>query len=49
MRSIADSLHHQAAETLRQQIFAGALAPGSFVDEAALCEQLEMVRARRKP
>ena len=40
MRSIADSLHHQAAEKLRQQIFAGELAPGSFVDEAALCEQL---------
>lgn len=44
MRSIADSLHHQAAETLRQQIFAGELAPGSFVDEAALCEQLAVSR-----
>jgi DNA-binding GntR family transcriptional regulator len=44
MRSIADSLHHQAAETLRQQIFAGALGPGSFVDEAALCEQLAVSR-----
>ena len=44
MRSIADSLHHQAAEKLRQQIFAGELAPGSFVDEAALCEQLAVSR-----
>ena len=44
MRSVADSLHHQAAEKLRQQIFAGDLAPGSFVDEAALCEQLAVSR-----
>ncbi|MBS0607864.1 MAG: GntR family transcriptional regulator [Proteobacteria bacterium] len=44
MRSVADSLHHQAAETLRQQIFAGELAPGSFVDEAALCERLAVSR-----
>ena len=44
MRSIADSLHHQAAEKLPQQIFAGELAPGSFVDEAALCEQLAVSR-----
>ena len=44
MRSIANSLHHQAAERLRQQIFAGDLAPGGFVDEAALCEQLAVSR-----
>ena len=44
MRSITNSLHHQAAEKLRQQIFAGELAPGSFVDEAALCEQLAVSR-----
>jgi DNA-binding GntR family transcriptional regulator len=44
MRCVADSLHHQAAEKLRQQIFAGDLAPGSFVDEAALCEQLAVSR-----
>ena len=29
---------------LRQQIFAGELAPGSFVDEAALCERLAVSR-----
>ncbi|MBS0292727.1 MAG: GntR family transcriptional regulator [Proteobacteria bacterium] len=44
MRCVADSLHHQAAETLRQQIFAGELAPGSFVDEGALCERLAVSR-----
>lgn len=44
MRSVADSLHHQAAEMLRQQIFAGELAPGRFLDEAALCERLAVSR-----
>lgn len=44
MRSVANSLHDQAAERLRQQIFAGELTPGSFVDEAALCEQLAVSR-----
>ncbi|ABM41311.1 MULTISPECIES: GntR family transcriptional regulator [Diaphorobacter] len=43
-RPPANSLHHQAAEMLRQQIFAGELAPGSFVDEAALCERLAVSR-----
>src|SRR5574337_2182767 len=44
MRSVVNSLHDQAAEMLRQQIFAGELAPGSFVDEAALCERLAVSR-----
>ncbi|MBS0506480.1 MAG: GntR family transcriptional regulator [Proteobacteria bacterium] len=44
MRSVVNSLHDQAAERLRQQIFAGQLAPGSFVDEVALCEQLAVSR-----
>ncbi len=32
------------ANTLRERIFAGELAPGSFVDEAALCEGLKISR-----
>jgi DNA-binding GntR family transcriptional regulator len=44
MRSVSSSLHHQVADTLREQIFAGVLAPGSFLDEVALCEGLEISR-----
>src|SRR6218665_1561138 len=36
--------HNAAAARLRAQIFAGALAPGSFLDEAALCERLAISR-----
>ena len=44
MRLIHSSLHDQVAATLREQIFAGTLAPGSFVDEVALCESLKISR-----
>ncbi len=44
MRLVPNSLHDQVAATLREQIFAGALTPGSFLDEAALCERLEISR-----
>jgi DNA-binding GntR family transcriptional regulator len=44
MRVVHNSLHEQVADTLRQEIFSGALAPGSFVDEVALCERLEISR-----
>lgn len=44
MRSVANSLHDQAAEMLRGLIFAGELAPGTFLDEAALCERLAVSR-----
>lgn len=44
MRLVHKSLHVQVADTLRQDIFAGSLAPGSFVDEVALCERLEISR-----
>ncbi len=44
MRVVHNSLHEQVADTLRQEIFGGMLAPGSFVDEAALCERLEISR-----
>ena len=44
MRVVHNSLHEQVADTLRQQIFDGTLAPGSFLDEVALCERLEISR-----
>jgi len=44
MRLVANSLHDQAAERLREQIFSGALPPGAFLDEAALCERLAISR-----
>ncbi len=44
MRVVHNSLHEQVADKLRQQIFGGLLAPGSFVDEVALCERLEISR-----
>jgi len=44
MRVIHNSLHDEVATTLREQIFDGSLAPGSFLDEAALCERLEISR-----
>jgi DNA-binding GntR family transcriptional regulator len=44
MRVIHNSLHDEVAATLREQIFDGTLAPGSFLDEVALCERLEISR-----
>ena len=44
MRLVPNSLHDQVAVTLREEIFAGALTPGSFLDETALCERLEISR-----
>lgn len=44
MRVVHNSLHEQVADNLRQEIFGGTLAPGSFVDEVALCERLKISR-----
>ncbi|HJS03204.1 MAG TPA: GntR family transcriptional regulator [Variovorax sp.] len=44
MRIVHNSLHDEVAATLREEIFSGTLAPGSFVDEAALCERLSISR-----
>lgn len=44
MRLVQSSLHQKVARTLRDQIFAGQLAPGSFLDEIALCESLQISR-----
>ena len=44
MRLVQNSLHEEVASTLREQIFSGALAPGSFLDEVALCERLGISR-----
>ena len=44
MRLVQNSLHQEVAATLREQIFAGLLAPGSFLDELVLCERLQISR-----
>ncbi|MGJ7508873.1 GntR family transcriptional regulator [Variovorax sp. GT1P44] len=44
MRLVHNSLHDEVAATLREEIFNGELAPGSFIDEATLCERLEISR-----
>ena len=44
MRIVHNSLHDEVAATLREEIFAGGLAPGSFLDEGELCERLGISR-----
>jgi DNA-binding GntR family transcriptional regulator len=44
MRLVHSSLHEEVAARLRERIFAGELAPGSFLDEVRLAEQLEISR-----
>ena len=44
MRLIQNSLHDEVAAKLRDQIFAGELPPGSFLDEVGLCESLSISR-----
>jgi DNA-binding GntR family transcriptional regulator len=44
MRLVANSLHDEVAAQLRERIFAGELAPGSFLDEVRLAEQMKISR-----
>jgi len=44
MRLVLNSLHDEVATKLRERIFAGELAPGSFIDEPALCAELAISR-----
>ena len=44
MRLVLNSLHDEVAAKLRDRIFAGDLAPGSFVDGPALCAELSISR-----
>jgi DNA-binding GntR family transcriptional regulator len=44
MRLVHSSLHEEVAQQLRDQIFAGTLFQGSFIDEGALCERLKISR-----
>ena len=44
MRVIQNSLHDEVAAQLRERIFAGELAPGAFLDEAALSAQMKISR-----
>jgi len=44
MRLVLNSLHDEVAAKLRERIFSGVLASGSFIDEPALCTQLSISR-----
>ena len=44
MRLVLNSLHDEVAAQLRERIFAGGLAPGTLVDELALCAELGISR-----
>ncbi len=44
MRLVLNSLHDEVAARLRERIFSGELAPGSFLDEPALCAELSISR-----
>ncbi|HWI80861.1 GntR family transcriptional regulator [Ramlibacter sp.] len=44
MRLVANSLHDEVAQRLRERIFSGDLRPGSFLDEPVLAEQLQISR-----
>ncbi len=44
MRLVLNSLHDEVASKLRERIFAGELAPGSFIDEPVLCSELAISR-----
>jgi len=44
MRLVLNSLHDEVAAKLRQRIFDGVLAPGSFIDELALCSEWAISR-----
>ncbi|MDD0814213.1 GntR family transcriptional regulator [Curvibacter sp. HBC28] len=44
MRPTTHSLHNEVADRLREHIFAGELPPGTFLDEVALCERLQISR-----
>ncbi|MBC7918719.1 MAG: GntR family transcriptional regulator [Rhodoferax sp.] len=44
MRLVHNSLHDEVADGLRVRIFDGVLAPGSFIDEVALCADMAISR-----
>jgi DNA-binding GntR family transcriptional regulator len=44
MRLVHSSLHQEVADRLRERIFDGELAPGSFVDEVQLAQEMEISR-----
>jgi DNA-binding GntR family transcriptional regulator len=44
MRLVHNSLHDEVAARLRERIFAGEWAPGSFLDEVKLSEEMEISR-----
>jgi DNA-binding GntR family transcriptional regulator len=48
MHAVQKSLHMEVAAQLRERIFAGSLGPGSFIDETALADGLQISRTPRR-
>jgi DNA-binding GntR family transcriptional regulator len=44
MRLVPNSLHDEVAAGLRERIFSGDLAPGSFLDEVRLAQEMQISR-----
>ena len=44
MRLVHNSLHDEVASRLRERIFAGDLAPGTFIDEVRVAEEMNISR-----
>ena len=44
MRMVQSSLHDEVAAQLRERIFAGELAPGGFLDEVRLAQEMNISR-----
>lgn len=44
MRLVHNSLHDEVASRLRERIFAGDLAPGTFIDEVRVAEEMSISR-----
>jgi DNA-binding GntR family transcriptional regulator len=44
MRLVHNSLHDEVASRLRERIFAGDLAPGTFIDEVKVAEEMSISR-----
>lgn len=44
MRLVQNSMHDDVAASLRDRIFSGALAPGTFLDEVSLSQDLSISR-----
>ncbi|MFM2112292.1 MAG: hypothetical protein RLZZ271_952 [Pseudomonadota bacterium] len=44
LKLVHNSLHEEVADRLREKIYSGELAQGAYIDEAQLCESMEISR-----